>query len=257
MEDSSENLDDGELWLPSDIFPVEEAVSVSVPSNKFKNNNSPITSSFCCCYSCILRHGNDRRSFLMAEQQEAAAVDESIIQRFAAISLLQHHSVPKPFPVTERFRPAERCRCTDCSFSECFEPNGGGGRELLRTGPPPVYPYQLYPPPVQLQDQIESLIETRARVLQMQEMNRFNRMHNLCRTLAGLDQFAGNRFLPFVGVGGCGGFNGESSSVRDYGGTGVFLPRVPNNIDNNGRKKQGGGKSRQDVQQNGQRNGKA
>ncbi|XP_055815325.1 uncharacterized protein LOC129885147 [Solanum dulcamara] len=240
MENScSENLDDGELWLPSDIFPVEEPVS---STNKL-NNNNPITSSLCCCYSCLLflRNHNDHSSFFIAEQEEAAA-----------ISLLQHHShnthsVPKPFPITERrFRPAERCcSCTDFSVSEYFELNRGG-REVVQTGPPPVYPYQLYPP-VQLQHQVESLMEARAWILQKEEQNRFIRMQ---RRNLGLDRFAGSRFLPFVGGGG--GINGETSSVRDYGGTGVFLPRIPTNVDNNGRKRQGG-RNRQDVQQTGQR----
>lgn len=165
---SSDNLDDGELWLPSDIFPVEEPVAAT---NKLKNNNPIITSSICYCYSCLLLHRHHN------EQQEEAA-----------ISLLQHHSThsfPKPFPITERrFRPAERfCSCTDCSVLEYLERNRGG-RELLRTGPPPVHPYQLYPP-VQLQNQVESLIEARARILQMQEKNRFaqNRFLKKNRTL--------------------------------------------------------------------------
>ncbi|KAJ8565243.1 hypothetical protein K7X08_007819 [Anisodus acutangulus] len=169
-------------------------------------------------------------------RQAATASDENIIRRFAAISLLQQrHTVPKPFPITERFRPAERCiSCTDYSLSECFERNRGA-RQLLQTGPPPVYqPVPLYPP-VQLQLQVESLMEARARVLQMQaEKNQFIRMHSM-RKISGLDRFAGNRFLPFGGSG-----NGESSSGRDYGGTGVFLPRVhTTNINNNGGKRRG------------------
>lgn len=83
---SSDNLDDGELWLPSDIFPVEEPVAAT---NKLKNNNPIITSSICYCYSCLLLHRHHN------EQQEEAA-----------ISLLQHHSThsfPKPFPITEVF----------------------------------------------------------------------------------------------------------------------------------------------------------
>ncbi|KAH0724361.1 hypothetical protein KY284_000226 [Solanum tuberosum] len=218
---SSENLDDGELWLPSDIFPVEETVS--------STNNNKLSSSLCCCYSCVLllrhHHHNNHSSIFMAEQEESAA-----------ISRLQYrshntHSVPKPFPITERrFRPAERCcSCTDCSISEYFERNRRG-RELLLTGPPPVYP------PVQLQHQVESLMEARALILQKEEQNRFIRMQ---RRNPGLDRFAGNWVSPFVGGGGGGGFNGESSSVRDYGGTGVFLPRIPTNINNNGRKRQG------------------
>ncbi|XP_060200928.1 uncharacterized protein LOC132629234 [Lycium barbarum] len=235
MEGCSENLDDGELWLPSDIFPVEEIVSVSVPhNNKFKNN-SPTTSSFCCCDSC-LHHHNDHLSL------KAAVTDENIIQRFAAISLLQQrplniHSVPNSFPITERFRPADRYSCKDYSLTECFE-----------TGPQLVYqPVQLYPP-VQLKHQVESLMEARSRVLHVQaEKNRFIRMHNMKRN-PGLDRFSGNRFLPFGGSA-----NGGSSSGRDYGGTGVFLPRVStNNIDNNVGKRQGG-RNRQDVQQTGQR----
>ncbi|KAL3347363.1 hypothetical protein AABB24_021173 [Solanum stoloniferum] len=230
---SSENLDDGELWLPSDIFPVEETVS--------STNNNKLSSSLCCCYSCVLllrHHHNNHSSIFMAEQEESAA-----------ISLFQYrshntHSVLKPFPITERrFRPAERCcSCTDCSISEYFEQNRRV-TELLLTGPPPVYP------PVQLQHQIENLMEARAQILQKEEQNRFIRMQ---RRNPGLDRFAGNWVSPFVGGGGGGGFNGESSSVRDYGGTGVFLPRIPTNINNNGRKRQGG-RNRQDVQQTEQR----
>ncbi|XP_015070639.1 uncharacterized protein LOC107014998 isoform X2 [Solanum pennellii] len=207
---SSENLDDGELWLPSDIFPVEETVSST--SNKLKNNN-PIASSLCCCYSCVLLLRHHHNSIFMAEQQVL-------------------HSVPKPFPITERrFRPAERCcTCTDCSISDYFERSR---RET--TGPPPVYP------PVQLHHQKEE----QSRFIGIQRRN------------LGLNRFAGNWVSPFVGGGGNGGgsgggFNGESSSVRDYGGTGVFLPRIPTNINNNGGKKQGG-RNRQDVQQTDQR----
>ncbi|CAN4113970.1 unnamed protein product [Withania somnifera] len=214
---SSENLDDGELWLPSDIFPVEEPLDY-----KLKNSN-PITCSFC---SCLHSFHHDH--------QEAAS----------AISILQHHqahnthTVPKPFSITERrFRQAERCcSCMDCSVLESFERNGGV-REMLRTGPPPVYPYHLYPPPVQLQhQQDESLMEARTSFIQMQEKkSRFIRMRNLRRNL-GVDRFVENRFLPFVEGG---GFNGESNSVSDYDGTGVFLPRVlPTNINNNGGKRQ-------------------
>ncbi|XP_009627620.1 uncharacterized protein [Nicotiana tomentosiformis] len=233
MEDSSENLDDGMLWLPSDIFPVEE-VSVTFTPPKFKNNHP--TTSTCCCYSC-----NDHLS-LMAEQQETD--NENIIQSFAAFSLLHQrnhhlphtHYVPKPFPISERFRPAERCRCTDCSLSGCVERNRGG--ELLRTGG--VYPYQFYT------HQVESLIEARSRVLQMQE-NRFIRMRNL---RINEDRFMGSRFFPFVGS----GYGGGGSSTS--GGTGVFLPRVPTNINDyrnhpHARKRQGG-RNRQDVQQTGQ-----
>ncbi|XP_049371558.1 uncharacterized protein LOC125836431 [Solanum verrucosum] len=233
---SSENLDDGELWLPSDIFPVEETVSST-------NNNNKLSSSLCCCYSCVLllrhHHHNNHSSIFMAKQEESAA-----------ISLLQYrthntHSVPKPFPITERrFRPAERCcSCTDCSISEYFERNRRG-TELLLTGSPPV----------QLQHQVESLMDARALILQKEEQNRFIRMQ---RRNLGLDRFTGNRVSSFVGGsgsggGGGGGFNGESSSVRDYGGTGVFLPRIPININNNGRKRQGG-RNWQDVQQTNQR----
>ncbi|KAM3266323.1 putative protein isoform X1 [Capsicum annuum] len=247
---SSENLDDGELWLPSDIFPVEEPAVVPCNSNKFKNNNS-----FCCCYSCLL-HRNGNGNGQNAVVAAAGGTNESIIQRLAAISLLQQQqqqqhraeSTPKePFSVTERrFRPVDKCSCTNCSLSECFQRNRTG-RGLLRTGPTPVYHNHLYPPAVQ--HQVESLMEARTRFIQMEEQNRFIRMQR--RTL-GLNRFDGNRFSPFVGA--TSGLNGESSSVRDYGGTGVFLPRIPttNNIDNNGRKIQGG-ISRQDVHQNGRR----
>ncbi|XP_019223435.1 PREDICTED: uncharacterized protein LOC109205204 isoform X2 [Nicotiana attenuata] len=248
MEDSSENLDDGMLWLPSDIFPVEE-VSVTFPSPKFKfKNNHPTTCTCCCHYSCI--HHNDHLS-LMDEQKEND--NDNIIQRFAAFSLLhqrnhQPHSVPKPFPISERFRPAERCSCTDCSLSGCVERSRGD--ELLQTGgPPPVYPYQFYTP---VQPQVERLIEARSRVLQMQE-NRFMRMRNL-----GIneDRFMGSRFLPFVGSGyGVDGGNRRGGSST-CGGTGVFLPRVPTNINDyrnhpHAGKRQGG-RNRQDVQQTGQ-----
>lgn len=101
---SSENLDDGELWLPSDIFPVEEPAVVPCNSNKFKNNNS-----FCCCYSCLL-HRNGNGNGQNAVVAAAGGTNESIIQRLAAISLLQQQqqqqhraeSTPKePFSVTE------------------------------------------------------------------------------------------------------------------------------------------------------------
>ncbi|XP_009780002.1 uncharacterized protein LOC107788796 isoform X1 [Nicotiana tabacum] len=245
MEDSSENLDDGMLWLPSDIFPVEE-VSVTFPSPKFKfKNNHPNTCTCCCYYSCI--HHNDHLS-LMDEQQETD--NDNIIQRFAAFSLLhqrnhQPHSVPKSFPISERFRPAERYSCTDCSLSGCVERNRG--EELLQIGvPPPVYPYQFYTP---VQPQVERLIEARSRVLQMQE-NRFMRMRNL---RINENRFMGSRFLPFVGSGYGNGGGGSSTC----GGTGVFLPRVPTNINDyrnhpHARKRQGGGRNRQEVQQTGQ-----
>lgn len=80
-------------------------------------------------------------------------------------------------------------------------------------------------------------MEVRAPFLQKEEQSRFI---GIQRRNLGLNRFAGNWVSPFVGFGGNGcGFNGESSSVRDYGGTGVFLPRIPSNINNNGGKKQG------------------
>ncbi|WJZ93510.1 hypothetical protein VitviT2T_012443 [Vitis vinifera] len=194
MAEFPPNLDDGELWLPSDIFPEE------VPS-KFGTHHLP--SEF--------------------------AYMSDIARQFAAFTLLQPPQTHPKHPLNlapnlERLRPMIRygpygrpgcsttvavtgigdspcvcdspCGC-DCRLRSCWD----GGR--------PLYEYRNVKPP---QPQVDSFLQTRTLALQRHQ-NRFQ-----------------NRSLPFQrsgsGLGGGGGGGGGFGFVRNYGGTGVFLPRI-------------------------------
>ncbi|CAL5356998.1 unnamed protein product [Camellia sinensis] len=169
MADFPPNLDDGELWLPSDIFPLEE-----IPS-KFTRPYYP----------------------------------SDLAHRFAALAFLDRHRNQ-----TQRFGPVRYDSMGSLPTGYLAIDGGFGvgnglgfhGLNLWVGSRPVYYPHQIINP---VQPQVESFMETRARVL-LREQNRLlqNRLlENQQRTGLGMR-------------GGGGGF------VREYGGTGVFLPRA-------------------------------
>ncbi|KAL7225944.1 hypothetical protein ACSBR1_021152 [Camellia fascicularis] len=168
MADFPPNLDDGELWLPSDIFPLEE-----IPSK--------ITRPY---YPSDLAH------------------------RFAALAFLDRHRNQ-----TQRFGPVRYDSMGSLPTGYLTIDGGFGvgnglgfhGLNLWVGSRPVYYPHHIINP---VQPQVESFMETRARVLQ-REQNWL--LQN--RVLE-------NRQKTGLGMRGGGGF------VREYGGTGVFLPRA-------------------------------
>ncbi|KAA8518463.1 hypothetical protein F0562_015937 [Nyssa sinensis] len=145
---------------------------------------------------------------------------QDLAHRFAALAMLERHQsliVAKPQPNLELFRSPVRY-CSNRSLPAGYFGFHGGvglphglheyGAEGVWTGSKPVYRYRhLFP----VQSPVESFVEARAKVSQRQQ-NRFvqNRVME-------------NRVLPYQGGGiGLGG----GGSVREYGGTGVFLPRI-------------------------------
>ncbi|XVF07552.1 hypothetical protein REPUB_Repub06bG0148900 [Reevesia pubescens] len=186
------NLDDGELWLPSDIFLNE------VPS-KFKPH--------------LHHHHHHHRLSCM----------DDLAPRFAALSLPKHlQKLPKATNFVRLKEPV------------CYGSMNGTGFEVgqslygFRTGPfyggtKPVYEFQFLKP---TQAQVESYVESRARVLQRQQ-----------------NRHVQNRVLPFK----ANGFNHNKFGlggglVRESGGTGVFHPRIvnpnPNSTTFDSKKKQ-------------------
>ncbi|XP_059643174.1 uncharacterized protein LOC132285030 [Cornus florida] len=207
MADFPPNLDDGELWLPSDIFPDE------IPSRK-----SPF-------YHSELTHL------------------QNLAQHFAALALLQrfrNQTVAKQrlnlAPNSERFEPAVPYDSTGYRRAWHFGFNGsagvghgvdgyGIGSRGTWTGCRPAYQYHFVQP---VQPQVESFMEARARVLQKQQ-KQFLQSQNMV--------------LPFRGSRVGGGF------VREYGGTGVFLPRINSTTTTNvARKRQSVTNNRKEFQ---------
>ncbi|KAJ8574195.1 hypothetical protein K7X08_026000 [Anisodus acutangulus] len=107
------------------------------------------------------------------------ATEENMIPRLAA-PYNNIHTVPKPFPITELLL-----------FHGCYS-----GSDRLRGASVRIVHF----PDVLNEIEVESLMEARARVLQMQaEKNRFIRMHTM-RKSPGLDRFAGTGSCPLVPV---------------------------------------------------------
>ncbi|KAB1201175.1 hypothetical protein CJ030_MR0G004711 [Morella rubra] len=191
MADFTPNLDDGEVWLPSDIFHNEV-----VPASSLRNRN----------YSCM----------------------DDMTERFAAFTLLQHRrNVSKPppnlLPNLERFRPAvrkygsvSRVPQQHLSLNGGLENNApdiyGYGTGPYFPGNKLLYEYQpLEPPQPQVNGEKQNpdrvlLDSLRTRVLQTRQ----NRLQN--------------RLLPLQGSGGFGLSTG--GFVKESGGTGVFIPRI-------------------------------
>ncbi|GFZ08926.1 hypothetical protein Acr_20g0007340 [Actinidia rufa] len=167
MADFPSNLDDGELWLPSEIF------------------HNQLSSM------------------------------EDLAQRVAALAFLERRrsqTLPKPTPNLVRFLPPVRHGLAGSLREGYFDFNGGlgvgygrglygFGVEGLWTSSGPVYSCQFVNP---VQPQVERVMDARARVLSREQNLMLERL-----------------VLPLQGRGlGVGGLE------REYGGTGVFLPRT-------------------------------
>ncbi|CAK9152956.1 unnamed protein product [Ilex paraguariensis] len=222
MAEFPPNLDDGEMWLPSDIFPIDEVPSKLKPRN--------YSSELLCM--------------------------EEIAQRFAVFASLERNRTqsfnkPHTYLELERFREPVRYGSVG-SFpgGYCVGVNGGTrvgygghgwGNGGVLTGSRPVYQYELLNP---VQFQFESFMEARVRGLQRQQV-RF--MQN---------RIMGRRFLPLQGNG-IGVGNNGGGVLREYGGTGVFLPRMATTTttnDNSDARKRNSVRNRQDAQFYPQRN---
>ncbi|XWS43346.1 hypothetical protein CRYUN_Cryun16bG0095100 [Craigia yunnanensis] len=171
------NLDDGELWLPSDIFLNE------VPS-KFKphlHHHLP--------FSCM----------------------DDLASRFAALSLPKHQQKLPKAANFQTLKEPVRYGSTNGTGFEVSQSLYGFTTSPFLGGIKPVYEFQFLKP---IQTQVESYVESRARVLQRQQ-----------------NRLVENRVLPFQEN----GFNNApnkfglgSGLARESGGTGVFHPRIVN-----------------------------
>ncbi|KAK7837181.1 uncharacterized protein LOC112031466 [Quercus suber] len=142
------NLDDGEVWLPSDIFINEK------PITKF-NPHHHISCS-CSCYC------------MQDEYDELA-------KRFAAFAL---RNVSKPNPNSERFRQAVRYGSVTqghAPLEYILDLNGGYGRSSSRNGHRLSHEHLLVEQPQPPQDVYENNL--RARVLKSQQNRVQNRVY--------------------------------------------------------------------------------
>ncbi|XP_021892486.1 uncharacterized protein LOC110810584 [Carica papaya] len=184
------NLDDGELWLPSDMFLSE------IPSKL--NTNV---------------HGRHHSLSCMDIDMD------NLSQHFHLLSLLQHappKTTTRPLmsPTFERFQRPSASRNHIAGAPGFFGlngagfgvrervPHGGHGAEPFSNRVKPVYEFHLTKP---TQIQVESYLQlqARARVLHRQE----NRLSN--------------RVFPVSGI-------GVRGFAKESGGTGVFHPRILN-----------------------------
>ncbi|KAB8909402.1 hypothetical protein FH972_026801 [Carpinus fangiana] len=142
MAEFTPNLDDGEVWLPSDIF-LSQVPSRPIPHHR----------------SCM----------------------DDLTERFAAFTLLQPlRNVSKPSPNLERFRPVVRCGPVCRLPKEYMGVNGGLEVEEIGhglygpyfTGHKLAYEYQLLEP-AQPQEAVDSF---RSRVLRAQQNSLQNRL---------------------------------------------------------------------------------
>ncbi|XP_010246895.1 PREDICTED: uncharacterized protein LOC104590069 [Nelumbo nucifera] len=201
MAEFPPNLDDGELWIPSDIFPDEV-------STKFSPEfPSEIT------YMEDLAH--QLATFALLERNQTVA-----------------NPPPNLPPNLEYFRRQGRYGAvapprTGFSFGFGRGPTAGhhlfsSGNEGFPAGSRPVYQYRPMKP---VHAQVESSVHQPGdRSLQKQQQNQGQ-----------------NRFLPFQVNG-----SGMGGLVREYGGTGVFLPRIATTAD---VKKKQSGKTGEENQQ--------
>ncbi|KAI3471754.1 hypothetical protein Pfo_028407 [Paulownia fortunei] len=139
----AENLEDGELWLPSDFFSMDE-VQVS---NKI---NTP--SGYCSSSKPSCMEG---------------------FQRFSSSTSLEHHThnrgLYKPLPTLQRFKPAVWNGSIGVSGGGVHDPcDCGTGNSW--TGFSSVYQLQRLNP---VQTQVETFMGERAWALQRQQRNRF------------------------------------------------------------------------------------
>ncbi|XAR69821.1 hypothetical protein NMG60_11001546 [Bertholletia excelsa] len=197
MAEFPPNLDDGELWLPSDIFPQE------VPS-KFSRPHFP--SDLAYMENLARRHAalasletnQNRTASILARRRAALASLETDQNRTASTPPpnLLRIALPLAHRATSYVPPLRR---SYNAGSDATRGRGQGyGMERLRAGFGPAYYCPIRNP---VQPQAESFREPRPGFMQIQQN----------RVLAP----RANR----VGVGGAG-------FVRDSGGTGVFHPRI-------------------------------
>ncbi|XP_052199981.1 uncharacterized protein LOC127806623 [Diospyros lotus] len=189
MADFPPNLDDGELWLPSDIFPEEAAF---------------------------------RRRLQPPPPPPPPPPLSNRPQHFAALSFLDPNrpaptqNLVKHCPPPQCFRSPVRYGPAAASPAEHFSLNGTGLRshraEALWTGSRPVQQYHFLSP---VRPQVESFGETGFGFLQRQQQSRV--LQN--RVLQ-------SKLCPFHGTGGFAVAAGRGGFARECSGTGVFLPRI-------------------------------
>ncbi|CDP10607.1 unnamed protein product [Coffea canephora] len=210
---------DGELWklLPSDIFPFDHQITSSTL-------NRPT-------YSCYNPH-----NYSLAQQQlSCMGFEDRLSQSLAALSFSQDsglsppsHGFGTPPPNLRRFRPAVQCVCCAGSLPvRCLVCNGclsgtnrvrtGFRNEAFSTGDLPVYPCHF------MNSNPNPVLYLAERFIEQQRLIR-GFLERQRRSTA--NRVVENRFVPFSG--GCGG-NRIGHGTGDYGGTGVFLPRIPAN----------------------------
>ncbi|MBA0760523.1 hypothetical protein Gotri_023264 [Gossypium trilobum] len=190
FSNSPPNLDDGELWLPSDIF-------VHEPPSKF----NPHLHHHHLPFTCM----------------------DDLAPRFAALSLPKHHQkLPK---VTNFQRLKEPVRYGSVHGAGLGQNSYGFRNGPFLAGTKPVYEFQFLKP-TQAQVHLKVLmllssyepsfhfsVEARVRSLQRQQQNRLFQNRGL--------PFEANGFNNYkLGLGG--------GLVRESGGTGVFHPRIVN-----------------------------
>ncbi|XP_022889456.1 uncharacterized protein LOC111404967 [Olea europaea var. sylvestris] len=133
----AENLEDGELWLPSDFFSMDDVQAST-------NFNSPLNYYSTSKPRCM----------------------EDLAQRFSDFNVRQRPNFSKSL---QGFKP-DQYRSTVSRPVACFGCSGGGGGTGSRwPGSSPVYPYQFLNP---VQSLLHTFIEARPWTLQRQQ-NRF------------------------------------------------------------------------------------
>ncbi|GAB4833263.1 hypothetical protein Ancab_031510 [Ancistrocladus abbreviatus] len=195
MAEFPPNLDDGELWIPSDMLPKEV-----VPSTEIHPH---------CGSSSSHNHHH--------QQHKLSFTAEDLARHFASMALLDHppqRAVKSLLPPPQRFGPAAvqappvaggGCGITFRPEAELGLYYGGlatGSGYLARD---PLLEYRLLK---SARYQAEGLMETRRAAANRQLQAQQNRLQNRVRASQG------------------GGIKMGGGFTRDCGGTGVFLPRI-------------------------------
>ncbi|GMH28706.1 hypothetical protein Nepgr_030549 [Nepenthes gracilis] len=189
MAEFPPNLDDGELWIPSDILPKEVPYGAEINPH-----------------------------YLLSHRHNQISDVEDLARRFALMASLDRsskatpkHLVPSPF---QRFGPAAVPNAStalpaSAYYGVAMKPEveqglyAGHGTGSVFANPDPNLQSYLGKP---LMSQAEEWMDSRI----------------LARQLQAQRNHLQNRFLPFQG----GGIKFGGGSARDCGGTGVFLPRT-------------------------------
>lgn len=162
----AESLEDGELWLPSDFFSMDDVQA----STKF---NSPLN-----------YYSNSKPCFR-----------EDLAQRFSDFNVYQRPNFSKSLQV---FKPEVPYRSAVTGPVACFGCFGGGGDTGSRwIGSSPVYPYQFLNP---VQSLLHTFIEARPRTLQRHQHRLMpNRVLSIPRSGLGMGAQGGTGvFLPRI-----------------------------------------------------------